>query len=195
MKLTQKKRNRGRKRKKNDIKNNEIHDKNSDDNLQRKIQVHYLSFIVSFLNVVLKELGYDYEFLNLENKFKIKVSNNYVKELNKKNLGEIICNKISKKYKNYNENHNKKIYEKLKDDKVLKNIFSENYLKFVENKYYKNKRNKNMKEYGLNKEITLSSEKLKLIDDSLNNNNFDIDNKKRLNEFIINNFVPKKDFT
>ena len=99
MKLTQKKRNRGRKRKKNDIKNNEIHDKNSDDNLQRKIQVHYLCFIVSFLNVVLKELGYNYEFLNLENKFKIKVSNNSVKELNKKNLGEIICNKISKNIK------------------------------------------------------------------------------------------------
>ena len=83
----------------------------------------------------------------------------------------------------------------MKEDKVLKNIFSENYLKFFEKIYYKNKRNINMEEYGLNKEITLSSEKVKLIDDLLNNNNFDIDYKKRLNEFIINNFVPKKDFT
>jgi hypothetical protein len=41
------------------------HDRFSDDNILRKIQVHYLSFIISFINDILKSLGFKEKFLNL----------------------------------------------------------------------------------------------------------------------------------
>ena len=34
------------------------HNKYSTDNVLRKIQVHFISFIITFVNIVLKELGY-----------------------------------------------------------------------------------------------------------------------------------------
>ena len=45
-------------RKKEKIGNKKIHDKYVVDNLLRKIQVHFLSFIISFLNDILKHLNY-----------------------------------------------------------------------------------------------------------------------------------------
>ena len=54
---------RGKKRKDNE-KNLTFHDRNRTDNLLRKIQVHYLSFIVSYVNDILKNLNYKKNFLN-----------------------------------------------------------------------------------------------------------------------------------
>ncbi len=42
------------------------HGKNSSDNILRKIQVHYFSFIVDFANDLLKHLGYNCEFIELD---------------------------------------------------------------------------------------------------------------------------------
>ena len=60
-KFTKQKRGRIRKR----IECQKYHDINSTDNIQRKIQVHYLSFIISFLNDILKKLKYKQKFFKL----------------------------------------------------------------------------------------------------------------------------------
>ena len=55
-----------------------IHDKHSMDNLLRKIQVHYLSFIISYINDILKNLNYNEQFL--------KIDYNYKKTINKEKI-------------------------------------------------------------------------------------------------------------
>ena len=106
--LTKKKTKRGRERtiKGNENKNKKekIHDKNTSDNLIRKIQVHYLSFIVSFLNDILKNLNYKTKFLNLNYEFKMNIKKDFVESLKKKTIGEIISNEISNKYKGKEKN-------------------------------------------------------------------------------------------
>ena len=53
-----KKKGRGRQRQMINNENLKIHDKFSTDNLLRKIQVHYLSFIISILNEILEQLNF-----------------------------------------------------------------------------------------------------------------------------------------
>ena len=66
----------------NEIKEKEkFHDKNKVDNLIRKIQVHYMSFILSFLNEIIKHLKIVKQFL--------KIDYNIKKDVQKKNLNEL----------------------------------------------------------------------------------------------------------
>ena len=92
---------RGPKKKK--ISNKKIHKSDSQDNLLTKIKVHYLSFIVLFLNDVLSNLNYKQRFLHLSHKFKIKGGKKPKKEKSEKltdmTIGEIISKEISDKYK------------------------------------------------------------------------------------------------
>ena len=82
---------------KNNSKENKkkTHDKNTSDNLLRKVQVHYLSFIVNYLNDILKNLKYKQKFFNLDYDFKSNINKEYVENLKTKTIGEIISNKIS----------------------------------------------------------------------------------------------------
>ena len=64
------KKKRGRKRFVYNEKKQKVHDKNATDNLLRKVQVHYLSFIVSFLNEILKALNYKQRFFQLNYRMK-----------------------------------------------------------------------------------------------------------------------------
>ena len=190
--LLSKKKERGRGRKKQIINNEslKVHDKFSTDNLLRKIQVHYISFITLFLNEVLEQLNFEQRFFKLDYFFKKNVNMKFVESLKQKNLGEIICNKISSKYKKDNENANIKIYEEIKKNEIMNNILSENYLKFFKKIYYKSNRNINLKEYGLDKDIILSK-KVKLFEDLLKDNNAsDIDKEyqNKINECAIQNY-------
>ena len=186
--LTKKKTKRGRERtiKENENKNKKekIHDKNTSDNLIRKIQVHYLSFIVSFLNDILKNLNYKTKFLNLNYEFKMNIKKDFVESLKKKTIGEIISNEISIKYKGKEKNFNKNLYEKIKDNEVLNKIFEDNYIKLFKNIYYKSKKKINLKEYGLNKDIYLSKN-VKMFNNLLKN---DIEGNKKIKESTIKNF-------
>ena len=159
---TQKKRGR-----KNNGTSTKIHDKNTIDNVLRKIQVHYLSFIVSYINEILQILGYKERFFNLDYMFKRDINKKNVSFLNKQNIGAIICYKKSHKYK-INEKTNICIYEQIKQkkDKVLTNIFSENYVELFWKIYYQSSKTINLKEYGLEKEISLSK-KVKMFEDLL----------------------------
>ena len=188
-KFCQKKR--GRKPIKIDKKYKEIHDKNKDDNLLRKIQVHYITFIIAFINNVLKKLDYKEKFIILNYKFKSNVKAEFVDKLKKETLGDIICEKKSPKFQKYNENKNLELYKKFSENEVLKNIFLENYIDFFRKIYYKSKRTINLKEYGINEVIDLSPN-VKMYKDLLNEK--DVEYKKRLNECIYRYFLPEAIF-
>ena len=162
--------------------NQNTHDKFSNDNLLRKIQIHYISFLISIINLILRDLNYEEQFLKLNYNIKKNINKKFFESLKNKKLSEIICNKISKKYKKYDSNINIKIYNKIKNNEILKNFFNENYLSFFKNIYYESKRIINLKKYGLEKEIFLSEE-IKMFKDLLQDNiDENIDNKKYVEE-------------
>ena len=176
---------------KNKIKN--THDKFAYDNILRKIQVHYISFLNSLINKILIDLNYEEQFLKLNYDIKKKIKKDYIKELKNKKVSDIICSQISKKYKNYNSNFNTEIYNKIKDNDILKNLLNENYLTFFKNIYCKSEKTINLKKYGLEKEIILTNE-VKMLNDLLKDNlDENIDNDKYIDniyECIKENFYP-----
>ena len=162
-----------------------IHDKNTSDNLLRKIQVHYLSFIVVFLNEILAFLNIKQRFLKLNYEFKSNIKKEFVNSLKAKTIGDIIRTQISIKYKQ-DLNYNNNIYVKTKGNKVLNKIYSENYLLFFRKIYFKSDKKINLREYGLNKEIKLS-DKAKLYKDLIKN--LDDVYKKNICNCVRNNFI------
>ena len=177
---------RGRKKEKEN--KNQTHDKYWMDNILKKIQIHFLSFIILFLNDILKSLNYSQQFLKLHQSFKENIKKDFVESLKKKTIAEIIDNKISTKYKKKIDN--KKIYEELKDKEDLKVLFKENYLVLFKNIYYENKKIINLKKYGIEKEIKLSKE-VKFYEDLLKKEAFNEDNEyiRNINECINLNFL------
>ena len=163
------------------------HDKNSSDNLLRKIQVHYLSFIIIFLNDILKHFNCKQEFLNLDYEFKKNVKTSFVESLKTKNILEILNNKISNKYKIKDVETNKNICEILKKDEVLNKILSENYAQLFRKIYFKSNRKINLKEYGINREIILSKN-VKMFEDLLESNGQNEDYKNKLKECANKNY-------
>ena len=193
--MTKKKRGRGTNL--NLEKNEKTHDKFSTDNLLRKIQVHYLTFIINFINIILKLLNYEQRFFKLDYEMKKNVNKKYFDSLKNKTIGEILCNKISTKYKKQNENANFETYDQLKDDEILKKIFAENYIKIFKKIYYKSYKTINLKEYGLDQEINLTKP-VKMFKDLLKDNeDSDLDNKeyqKNIVECAIQNYLPDSIF-
>ncbi len=176
-------------------KNGKAHDKNSTDNLLRKIQVHYMTFIICFINEILNQLNYQQTFLKLDYEYKKNVSKKFSDLLKNKNLSDIICNKISNKYKKEDINKNKIIYEQIKDDLILKNLFKENYLEFFKNIYYKSVNKINLIKYGLNKEIILPKNKVKMFKDLIEEKTEeDEDYIKNLHLCVAQNYLPKNTF-
>ena len=131
------------------------HDKFTADNLLRKIQVHFLSFVVYFLNDILKSFGIREKFLKLDYKFKKDVNKQKFAELKSKNIGEIISSKISTKYKT-EENVNKNLYELLKTNEVLGAIFDMNYMTVFRLFYMNKEKTLDLRIFGIEKEINLS---------------------------------------
>ena len=200
--ITKKKRGRGKQNDSNDLNDSNdkiinVHDKFSPDNVLRKIQVHFINFIVLFLNDILKNLNYEQQFLKLDYSFKKNVNKKTVDSLKSQTIGEIICNKISIKYRKQDKNINKTIYEQIQNNEVLNKLLSEKYLKIFKKFYYKSNRIINLKEYGLDKDIILSKD-VKMYKDLLKDNetfNEYKEYQKNLKECAIQNFLPDLIFT
>lgn len=184
-----KKRKRGRPKtiNKKDQKYDKIHDKNQTDNLLRKIKVHYFSFIILFLNDILKILNYKRKFSQLNYEYKSNISKDFVKSLKENTIGEIICNKISSKYKYKDENSNKLLYDKIKGNIIMKKILEIKYLKLFEI-YYESNKIISLEEYGINKEIILTN-KVKMYNDLLQKQKFYERDKKEIEKCIKKNFL------
>jgi len=195
IKFTLKSKKRGRVKQK---KINKIHDKHTIDNVLRKVQVNYMTFLISFINEILKNLNYNEKFLKLDYSIKKNINKDFFESLKTKNIEEIICSKISGKYKKEKKN-NRNIFEKIKEKKnkekkVIINILSENYLNFFWKIYYKSCKLINLKEYGLDKEITLSDKVIMYKDLLKKNEKLDPNENynDNINNCVNNNFIIKK---
>ena len=195
VKFTLKSKKRGRVKQK---KINKIHDKHTIDNVLRKVQVNYMTFLISFINEILKNLNYNEKFLKLDYSIKKNINKDFFESLKTKNIEEIICSKISGKYKKEKKN-NRNIFEKIKEKKnkekkVIINILSENYLNFFWKIYYKSCKLINLKEYGLDKEIILSDKVIMYKDLLKKNEELDPNENynNNINNCVNNNFIIKK---
>jgi hypothetical protein len=126
----------------------------AEDNIYIKVQTHYLNFIIEFLNCILPHLNYNKKLFKLDKEFKTNIKKNNLKNnesLYDKCIGEIISNKISKKYRSINDqaNANKNICDEIKKNPILNKILSENYLIFFKKFYYNSGIFINLKDYGL----------------------------------------------
>lgn len=149
------KRKRGKERQKKQ-KYMRIHSQYASDNLLRQINVHFLTFIVSFLNLILDKYNYKEKFFQLNYTFKKKINKASLKVLKQTTIDKIICNEISNRYKE-DSKYNERIYNKIKSNEEINKILSDNYLNVFKNFYLKNNKIINLKAYKIDKEISLSN--------------------------------------
>jgi len=117
-----------------------------------KIQRAYFTFLILFINSVMKKLNLKYSFLHLEGRFKKNINQNFRKYLNAKTIKEILYKEpISKKYEKYDKFENKKIIDRLEKEnqKIVLEILDKNFLYFFENPFYLNVNKFNLSTFGL----------------------------------------------
>ena len=131
------------------------------DNLQRKIQVHFFTFIINLSNDAIKAvLGSKtpYNFKQIDYKLKIKISYQNVSDLHKLAIKDILKMKISPKNKNFSEFVNNEILNAVCQlSKLLQNFFNIKYLEFF-NDFYFNEEKETNKVVFEGKEIPFSKE-------------------------------------
>jgi len=162
-------RKRGRKAQKN---KERIHDNYSSDNLLTKIQVHYLNFIINYLNAVLSQLDYkDTEiFIPLDNEFKKKINKAQFLALRTKKISDLLLHeKISPKFSTRHPDSNKILYNKIKDNEIIRKICDTNFFDFFKNIYYKSNYCINLENYGYGL-ILLSKKEVPMFDELLKKN-------------------------
>ena len=102
----------------------------SNDNITSKIQIHFLNFIVSFLNDCLLSFGTkELSFKNIDYKVKSKVSRKHLEEMKNSSILDILKNiDISNKYKHCDKDTNKMNVEDLIKYSWFQKIFNMKYL-------------------------------------------------------------------
>ena len=136
-----------------------IHDNTKIDNLIRKIQVHFLTFLVSFCSDAFKkEFKFSNEsFKNINYENKTTVNFDYIYELKNLCIKDLLKMKISKKFKRYNGFYNEELLERIEySSQWLSKLFEMNYLKLFS--YYYNEGRPLDKIVFENEEIILSKE-------------------------------------
>ena len=185
---------RKKRREKEDIDNNYgyVHGKLASDNILRKIQVHYLSFIEQYANAVLIKFGYDDLFVKIDYQLKRTVNQKYISFIKRLTIGDILCWDISPKFTTREKDYNKKLYFEAIKKPIIKNIFLEKYLYLFRNIYHKNNRIISLVKYGSNDSINLSKKKVMMFKEFLEKNEIKNDESKN-NEYLkkINNCIDK----
>ena len=124
-------------RKKSNNRSIRIHGEKDFDNLLRKIQVHYLTFIINFANDALKTASFHFPlyFLQLNSSIKETVNFNHISKLKNSSIRDLLILDISDKYKRYNKRQNRELFYKVENkSEWLKDLFNINYLELF--KYY-----------------------------------------------------------
>lgn len=174
--------------------NYKTHDKNSEDNIIRKIQISYINFIINFVNKILKAIGrQDLSFVQLAHNYKKNINKKNRNILNSLTIKEIISNNISRKFKKKEIDFNKKICEQIEKEsqyKILQSILSKNFLFFFDKIYYKNIKKINMKEFGFD-DLEIDLENIELFGDLLSKEKDDNNLKEKMHFCAKNYFLPK----
>ena len=186
--ILKKKRKRGRKNDKEVPQHNEF----KNDNKMAKIQVSYFSFLIAFLNAIMKLLNLNYYFIELNGKYKSNINQKYRDSLNKKTIKEIILETpISGRFKK-DQNYNAIQYNQLVEDgqSIILNIMEKKFLFFF-NIYFNNIKNFNLSSFGLKSfEVELPNN-VKFFNDLLNKRKSDDFEryKKEMEKCAKNNFI------
>ena len=144
--ILKQKRKRGRKNNKEEPQHTEF----KNDNKMSKIQVSYFSFLIEFINSIMKLLNLNYYFIELNGKDKSKINQKYRDCLNKKTIKEIILETpISGRFKK-DQNFNAIQYDKLVKDgqSIIIDIMNKKFLFFF-NIYFNNVKKINLSSFGL----------------------------------------------
>lgn len=115
------------------------HSKFEKDNIMRKLNIHFISFIVKYVNFNIQKLISKHQplFINLSYEFKKKINNTTFAELKNMNLGEILRNEGSWKNKRnliYERDYNEKIFKSVYKTS-LKDLLDTNYIQFYREVY------------------------------------------------------------
>lgn len=171
-----------------------IHDASDDDNILSKIQVHFLSFIIRFVNdliqVVLPQRK-DLCFKNITYKLKKTVNFKYIEELKTKSIGAILQFKVSPKNKRSDEKFNQRNFEYICSvSPFLKDFFNVSFLDMFNEYYIKDNRTININ--GLVFNLSQSTklfvdliEKNKLLEDKIKKIAEQSYNKKHINPIFV----------
>ena len=128
-----------------------IHGKTDDDNVLTKLQTHFLKFLINVCNDIigpyLKEEKNNKYFRQINYKIKKNITADHINALKSCKIKDIFKMEISKKYREYDKDNNKQVYDFIcdkanKNEKLrwIINFFEMNYLDFFENYYYTDKR-------------------------------------------------------
>ena len=135
------------------------HTAEDNDNILRKIQVMFLSFIISFTNDIVTSLSDDKTvplFKDLDYQIKKKVNHKFVEKIKTQKLEDIVKLRITPKIKQ-EENINEQIYKSvLEEYPDIQEFFDKSYLDLFKD-YYENKNNI----FRFNKKIIPLSDKTK----------------------------------
>lgn len=174
-----------KKRKRNENTIKRVHTATDYDNILRKIQVHFLSFIINFTNDVINTLFNDKripKFKNLDYEIKKTVNHKSVEMLKSKDIGEILQLKISPKIKLYDGSFNKDIYDTIyKKYPAIQAYMNKSYISLFK-EYYNNKN----KIFKVNGQLIYLSPKTKIFNDLLIKN---IKYKEKMKYVAINYFL------
>ena len=102
------------------------------DNLQIKIQVNYINFIINISNDVLFSIFKEkrhYNIKDIDHEFKIDVSRRNFDFLKSSKIKDVLGKNISNKYKTYKKNFNKELLDEVcQKSPLLNDFFNLNYL-------------------------------------------------------------------
>lgn len=163
------------------------------DEIFLKLQGHFITFIIKFVNLVLKILNFDESdrFVDIESSFKKNIEKRFFESLKSKNLYYILKNKPSSRFTSKDSNYNENLCSKLKDRDIIKNILNENYLKFFINVYHKNNRKFNLGDYGNTNMVIQISDEIKMYNDIETSDELYI---KIMDNYVEKYILPKKLF-
>jgi hypothetical protein len=171
------------------------HSKLTNDNIAKKIETHYLKFLILFLNVILKKLNCKQKFcgFNKQTELFSNASKANIKTINNQTIKEILFLEITKKSKkNYEEDKykNKSVYEEVLMNFPQMNDLFEKKVIDIFNEIYYDENHRNLKiidlnKYNINLIIDLKKEKLENFEDLLN---------KKKEEFAKKEEVVKSDY-
>ena len=171
---------------------NRIHSASDDDNILRKIQVHFLSFIVNYINDVIKTFVNDRNpplFKNLDYKIKKQVNHKFVEKLKSLKISQILQMAVSPKMKIHDETVNKKIYWKICNLCPFMYIFLQKSYQSLFNEYYYNKN----KIFEVNEKIIHISPKTKTFNDLIEKYESEKDKLKYIsNKYFLNSCIKEK---
>ena len=166
------------------------------DNIIRKIQVHFLTFIICFINDLVQAVipnNKDLCFKNINYEFKKTVNHAYIENLKSKKIGDILILKASPKNRKFDSNINEIIFNKICGiNPFLKQFFELSYLDMFNNYYIKEEREMDVEGYHVK-----LSQRTKIFNDLIEKNQtssikireiaeqFFINKKKNINPIFV----------